>query len=161
MTKCAVNVGQKFEWNTNGSSSDTFEGKPCLDVPYLTQIFSNMAPDAIIGTQGMYFSSQTFLAFWNGKGEWQWNTSPCFLFPITSGRHCIIHPYPSELFGSSWDARKKNQKTTRLHPVAAFSVVFGNVLFSLRKNLQTVAGEQAGEGCIWSWTCAAFREIRQ
>lgn len=144
MTKCAVNVGQKFEWTTNGSSSDIFEGKPCLDVPYLIQIFLNMAPNAIIGTQEMYFSSQTFLAFWNGKGEWQWNTSLGFLSPNTSGRHCIIRPYPPELFGSSWDARKNDKAISR----SCLSMVFGNVLFSLKKNLQTVAGGQAGEGCI-------------
>lgn len=96
MTKCAVNVGQKFKWNTSGSSSDRLEGKPCSDVPYLIQTSTKMAPNAITGRPGMYFSFQTFLAFWNGKGEWHWNTSLCLLF--VSARHCIIHPHLPELF---------------------------------------------------------------
>lgn len=73
MTKCAVNVGQKFEWNTNGSSRDIFGGKPCLDVPYLIPVFLKMLPHAIIimGAREKYFSSQTRLAFCTGKEEWQ------------------------------------------------------------------------------------------
>ena len=63
MTKCAVNVGQKFKWNTNGSSSDRFEGKPWSDVPYLIQTCTEMAPNAIAARLGMYFSLQAFLAF--------------------------------------------------------------------------------------------------
>lgn len=149
MTKCAVNVGQKFEWNTNGSSSGILEGKPCLDVPYLIQIISNMALHTTTGTQGNYFSSQTSLAFWNGKEE---RISLRYLSPIIiNGRHCIIHPYPPEPFGSCSLERggrqKKSDYIQRL-PSRCCLQLFGNALFSLSKDLQPVAGEQAGEGCI-------------
>lgn len=63
MTKCAVNVGQKNEWNTNEPSRDMLEGKPWLDVCHQIQTFLDTAPRTITGTRGKYYSSETVLAF--------------------------------------------------------------------------------------------------